>query len=91
MTTGNGDRHVRLIVSGRVQGVSFRANARRQGERLGLQLTARNQDDGTVLIEASGPSDGIDALIDWAHSGPPAASVESVDITADDQQSRGFA
>lgn len=73
-------RQVRIRLTGRVQGVGFRYSARSVGDSLGLDVTARNLDDGSVLIDASGPSDAIGQLIDWAKDGPPAARVDTINI-----------
>jgi acylphosphatase len=73
-------RRVQLHIKGRVQGVGFRAGARREGQRRGIDLTARNLVDGSVQIDAVGPTAAIDDLITWAHHGPPAARVDRVDV-----------
>ena len=73
-------RRVRAIVSGRVQGVSYRASTVDEARRLGLVGWVRNQHDGTVELEAEGPADQIDALLAWCKSGPPAARVERVAV-----------
>jgi acylphosphatase len=82
-------RHVRIHVHGRVQGVGYRASARTEAQRLGLDITAHNLDDGSVQIEAEGPTDAVRKFIDWTRTGPSYAHVESVDV--DDEPSRGFA
>lgn len=68
----------RFIVSGRVQGVFFRANTREQALALGLAGHAKNLDDGRVEVLASGPGEALDALEQWLWQGPPAAKVEQV-------------
>lgn len=73
-------RQVRILVTGRVQGVGFRYSARSVGDSLGLDVTARNLDNGSVLIDAAGPAPAIDEFIDWARQGPLAAHVESLEI-----------
>lgn len=73
-------RQVRIRVTGHVQGVGFRYSTRTVGDALGLDVSARNLDDGSVLIDASGSSDAITELIDWARSGPPAARVATIDV-----------
>ena len=50
-------------------------------QRLGLQGWVRNRLDGSVEALASGPADAVQALIDWAHDGPPAARVDRVDVS----------
>ena len=69
---------VRFLVSGRVQGVFFRASTRAEAERLGLAGTASNLDDGRVEVVASGSDAALDALEKWLRRGPPAACVETV-------------
>lgn len=68
----------RCYVRGRVQGVGFRASARRQGLALGLVVRARNLDDGSVEVVARGPEQALDALCDWLRGGPRFARVEEV-------------
>lgn len=70
---------VKLIVRGRVQGVYFRQSTREHAERLGLCGWVANRDDGSVELEAEGSEAAVRALVAWAHRGPPAARVESVD------------
>jgi acylphosphatase len=73
-------RRIRAIVSGRVQGVSFRAATRAEARRLGLVGWVRNRADGTVELEAEGPADMVAALVQWCHQGPPAARVARVAV-----------
>ena len=68
----------RFIVSGRVQGVFFRASARREAERLGLNGHARNLADGSVEVVASGEEAALHELEVWLQHGPPPARVERV-------------
>ena len=69
----------RFIVSGRVQGVFYRASTREQALRLGLSGHAKNRFDGCVEVLASGEAEALDALERWLLQGPPAARVEAVD------------
>ena len=68
-------RRIRAIVSGRVQGVSYRASTCTEARRLGLVGWVKNRDDGSVELEAEGPDDMVAALLQWCHQGPPAAIV----------------
>jgi acylphosphatase len=70
----------RCIVSGRVQGVFFRASTARRAGELGVRGHACNLPDGTVQVLAVGSADAVDALCAWLHQGPPAARVEAVSI-----------
>ncbi len=68
-------------ISGRVQGVYYRANTREQARERGVDGWVRNLDDGRVEAVFEGPSDAVESLVDWCHEGSPAASVESVEST----------
>jgi acylphosphatase len=68
----------RFYVSGRVQGVWYRAATREQARRLGLTGYARNLPDGRVEVVACGENDTVDALQRWLWQGPPKAKVNSV-------------
>jgi acylphosphatase len=71
---------VRAVVTGRVQGVWFRETCRRRAADLGVAGTVRNRPDGRVEIEAEGARDRVDALLLWAHGGPPRAVVTGVEV-----------
>ena len=65
-------------MSGRVQGVFFRASTARKARELGVVGHALNLHDGTVEVLAIGPQARVDALCAWLKIGPPAARVEHV-------------
>jgi len=69
---------VRFVVSGRVQGVFFRASTRSEALRLGVAGHARNLADGSVEVIAGGDDEALDALEKWLRVGPPSARVDSV-------------
>ncbi len=84
----------RFRVTGRVQGVGFRATTRRRALALGLRGTATNRADGSVEVIAVGPAQAIDDLREWLHHGPEHARVESVEsqtLDAVPDQHVGFA
>ncbi len=68
----------RFLVSGKVQGVFFRASTRERALDLGLSGRATNLPDGRVDVIAEGDAGALDALEAWLYQGPPAARVESV-------------
>lgn len=70
----------RCIVTGRVQGVFFRASTARRASELGVRGHARNLPDGSVEVFAAGPEDAVASLCAWLHEGPPAACVSGVSI-----------
>ncbi|WP_299054343.1 acylphosphatase [uncultured Nocardioides sp.] len=84
-------RSVRLRVTGRVQGVSFRWATEQEARRLGVTGWVRNEPDGSVAAYAEGPADAVDALVAWAHDGPPSARVASVDVTDVEPETGGGA
>lgn len=67
-----------FIVSGKVQGVFFRASARHEALRLGLCGHARNLSDGRVEVVAAGGIEALSELERWLWQGPPAAHVDDV-------------
>ncbi|MGH8582700.1 MAG: acylphosphatase [Gammaproteobacteria bacterium] len=71
-------RCVRCLVSGRVQGVYFRADTRQQAIRLGLTGWVRNRPDGRVEVLACGPVDAIGEFHRWLWQGPEEAQVSNV-------------
>jgi acylphosphatase len=73
-------KQVRTIVSGRVQGVWFRARTRDKAVALGVTGFVRNLPDGTVEIVAQGEESQIDALMSWARQGPPMAEVSGLKV-----------
>jgi len=68
----------RFLVSGRVQGVFFRASTREQAKKLGLSGWAKNLPDGRVEVVAAGEPGALAALEDWLWQGSSAARVEDV-------------
>ena len=68
----------RFIVSGKVQGVWFRAATCERALALGLRGHARNRADGTVEVLAAGDAAALDSLAQWLHVGPPLARVEAL-------------
>lgn len=69
---------VRCLVSGRVQGVWFRAATRERARQLGLTGRAVNLADGRVEVIACGDAAAVQALCDWLWQGPELAQVADV-------------
>lgn len=77
-------RKVRMNVQGRVQGVGFRYMTKMVADDLGVFGTVRNEDDGSVAIEALGEDVAIDSFIQKIKDSPsPAGRVTYVDIQED--------
>jgi acylphosphatase len=68
----------RIRVTGRVQGVWFRASAEREAHRLGVGGFARNERDGSVTVEAEGAPAAVAAMVAWCRIGPSRAEVTGV-------------
>ena len=79
-----------LRIHGRVQGVWFRESMRVEAERLNVTGWVRNTPDGAVEAVIQGPAGAVDALIEWARSGPPLARVDRVEIGEAQGQYSGF-
>lgn len=60
--------------------MSFRWSTRERAVEVGVTGWVRNEPDGSVTIEAQGGMRSVDALIEWARTGPPSARVESIDV-----------
>jgi len=70
---------VRVVVSGRVQGVWFRAWTEQEATALGLDGWVRNRHDGTVEAVLSGTGEVVEAMIERLRDGPPMAEVAAID------------
>jgi acylphosphatase len=73
-------RRVRAIITGRVQGVSYRASTATEARRLGVVGWVKNRSDGSVELEAEGDDDKVRALLVWCENGPPMARVTNVAV-----------
>jgi len=69
---------IHCFVSGRVQGVWFRASTQKEAKKLGLSGWVRNLPDGRVEVMACGEKDNIEQLYIWLQQGPPHAEVSDV-------------
>jgi acylphosphatase len=74
----------RSFVSGRVQGVFYRATCVRKAESLGLRGYARNLSDGRVEVLACGEAAAVEQLVAWLWEGSPASKVTGVDTSEAD-------
>ncbi|MBI5831523.1 MAG: acylphosphatase [Armatimonadetes bacterium] len=74
---------VRVVISGRVQGVGFRYHLRDTAQRAGVDGWCRNQYDGSVEAVLAGSRPSVDVVLDWCRQGPPHAHVEDVLVERD--------
>jgi acylphosphatase len=84
MSTENSDqRTLRVLITGRVQGVCFRVWAKENAEALGLSGWVRNRRDGAVEALFSGSASQVLEMLARCRKGPPAAFVADVAIIED--------
>jgi acylphosphatase len=69
-----------IIISGRVQGVFFRSEAKREADRRNLKGWIRNLPKGDVEAVLEGEEENVEALIEFCKHGPPHAKVTSVHV-----------
>ena len=70
----------RCYISGRVQGVFYRASTRQKATELGCAGYARNLPDGRVEVLAVGEPQAVQGLLDWLWRGSPASEVKFVEV-----------
>lgn len=73
-----------VYISGRVQGVFFRAATRNHAIQHNVTGWVRNLADGRVEAVFEGDKQGVDAIIEFCKRGPPAAHVQKLDVTWED-------
>jgi acylphosphatase len=77
-------KRVRVTVSGRVQGVFFRATCARLARDAGLGGYVRNLPGGRLEAAFEGDELAVDAIVDWCRRGPDLALVDSVEVVPED-------
>lgn len=80
-------KSVSITVTGKVQGVFFRASAKDIAEKLDVRGFAQNMPDGSVYIEAEGDEENLKQFIGWCKQGPPRASVSNVNVVESEPKS----
>jgi len=73
-------KKVHVLVTGRVQGVFFRAETKSKADSLNLKGWVRNLPDGRVETVFEGEEERVDTMIEWCRQGPPFASVTDIEI-----------
>jgi acylphosphatase len=71
---------VHVFVSGRVQGVFYRATTRDTARDRGVDGWVKNLADGRVEAVFEGPREDVESMVEWCHTGSPQARVEDVDV-----------
>ena len=73
-------KHLSIHITGKVQGVFFRASTKEKADELGVKGTVRNNSDGSVAIEAEGAAEAMATFIEWCKRGPSRARVDTCEI-----------
>ncbi len=74
------DIRAHVFISGRVQGVFYRASTKNMAEQLGLKGWVRNISDGLVEAVFEGEENAVKDMISWCHKGPRSAEVSDVTV-----------
>lgn len=81
-------KHLNIKIFGRVQGVFFRYTARKKAKELGIGGFVRNEEGGSVYIEAEGESENLEKFLEWSRRGSSLAKVERIEYK--EGELRGF-
>ncbi|MDD2670769.1 MAG: acylphosphatase [Syntrophales bacterium] len=81
MDNQNRRKRVKITISGRVQGVSFRAWTKRTAESMELTGWVRNLHNGDVEAVFEGPEDKVREMVEWCRKGPRLADVTGIQIS----------
>ena len=74
-------KNISILVSGRVQGVFFRASTKARADELKIRGIVKNIPTGQVYIEAEGEEEALQLFEQWCKVGPQLANVENLEIT----------
>jgi acylphosphatase len=77
-------KRIRVVASGRVQGVFYRATCARLARGLGLTGYVRNLPDGRVEAVFEGSDAAVDEMVQWSRIGPDLANVDRLDVVVED-------
>jgi len=73
-------KHINIKITGKVQGVFFRASTKAVADQMGIKGLVKNEKDGSVYVEAEGDETTLDMFTEWCKEGPEKAKVENVVI-----------
>ncbi len=73
-------KHINIKVTGKVQGVFFRASTKAVADQMGIKGLVKNEKDGSVYIEAEGDETILAMFIEWCNEGPDKSLVENVAV-----------
>ncbi len=76
----------RVILTGHVQGVFFRASVQEAAENEGVAGWAANRPDGSVEVVLEGPAEAVESVLGYCRTGPVNARVESAEVRGEDPE-----
>lgn len=79
-------KRVHVVISGKVQGVGFRASTRRRANNLELAGWVKNTEDGDVEAVFEGEKDNIQEMLEWCQKGPSLARVMDVEVEEEEPE-----
>ena len=74
-------KHIDIKITGKVQGVSFRATTKAVADQMGIRGMVRNEKDGSLYLEAEGDDTLLEVFVEWCNEGPDRAKIENVEVT----------
>jgi len=77
-------KHIDIKITGKVQGVSFRATTKYVADQMGVRGLVRNEKDGSLYIEAEADDITLEVFLEWCHEGSDRSKVEEVIVTPGD-------
>nr|WP_068888275.1 acylphosphatase [Pedobacter panaciterrae] len=77
-------KHIDIRITGKVQGVSFRATTKAVADQMGIRGIIRNEKDGTLYMEAEGDDTLLEVFVEWCNEGPDRAKIENVEVIPGD-------
>lgn len=77
-------KRAHVFVSGKVQGVYYRATTREEAQERGVEGWVKNLEDGRVEAVFEGESDDVEDMVEWCHEGSSAARVDDIEVQWED-------
>jgi len=73
-------KHININITGKVQGVFFRASTKAVADQMGVKGLVKNEKDGSVYIEAESNETTLQMFLEWCKEGPDKSIVENVEV-----------
>jgi acylphosphatase len=76
---------LQLLIKGKVQGVFYRATAKKVADKFGVTGWIKNTKDGNVKVMVTGTREQLDEFTEWCKQGPDKAAVDNVSVIEEDE------